>query len=257
MASPNQLDGRWRSAWPDAVAFVTVLALAWWLRASATDLVWSLWLSSLVVGYAIILWAIFRPALTVAVLAWRDRALVEQAIESDPRTTLLVAGIGLLVGVFLVAFFTVHFVGFHYVHAQFLSGFFPMNGAPDGFHGPSPRGWDLFGEALRRYWVFLPTAFLAERAAFVSRPAPAGPVDVSVTPQAIAARKAIAGLMPGSVMMLPYQKVVRMHLLIFFFAFAHFAGLDNFAVYAVVYGVYFFPWRLLGRRGGAVRTTTA
>jgi hypothetical protein len=40
-------------------------------------------------------------------------------------------------------------------------------------------------------------------------------------------------------------KTRSMHLLIFFFAFAHFARLDNFLVYAVVYAAYFFPWRLL------------
>jgi len=36
-----------------------------------------------------------------------------------------------------------------------------------------------------------------------------------------------------------------MHMLIFFFFFAHFARLENYAVYAVVYAVYFFPWRLV------------
>jgi hypothetical protein len=45
----------------------------------------------------------------------------------------------------------------------------------------------------------------------------------------------------------PYRNVARMHLLIFFFFFAHFARLENFAVYAVVYGAYFFPWRLVRR----------
>ena len=40
---------------------------------------------------------------------------------------------------------------------------------------------------------------------------------------------------------------MRMHSLIFFFFLAHFAKLENFAVYAVVYAVYFFPWRLLRR----------
>jgi hypothetical protein len=40
---------------------------------------------------------------------------------------------------------------------------------------------------------------------------------------------------------------MRMHLLLFFFFFAHFAGLENFAVYAAVYAVYFFPWRLARR----------
>jgi hypothetical protein len=45
----------------------------------------------------------------------------------------------------------------------------------------------------------------------------------------------------------PYKNVLRMHVLIFFFFFAHFAKLENFAVYAVVYAAYFFPWRLLRR----------
>ncbi len=54
--------------------------------------------------------------------------------------------------------------------------------------------------------------------------------------------------MIGDGMMAPYRNVVRMHLLIFFFAFAHAVGLESFAVYTVVYAVYFFPWRLL-RRG--------
>ena len=49
--------------------------------------------------------------------------------------------------------------------------------------------------------------------------------------------------------MAPYRNVVRMHLLIFFFAFTSMAGADGALVYGVVYAVYFFPWRLLrGRR---------
>ena len=253
----NSTTERWASAWLDLTAFVAVLMLAWWTRASATDLVWSLWLSSLVVGYAIILWTILRPAVIAAAFAWRDRALVEQAIEADARTALIAAGIGLAIGVFLVAFFTVHFLGFHYVHSEFLNSFFPL-GAGDsaGARTPQLHGRALFGVVLRRYWVFLPSAFLAERSAFLRRSAPAI-VDVSVIAKAIAARKAGNAVKPAGGMMLPYQKVVRMHLLIFFFAFAHFAGLDNFAVYAVVYAVYFFPWRLVSRRPAAAEPSVA
>jgi hypothetical protein len=247
MATAAQQDDRWHSAWPDAVAFVTVLAVAWWLRASATDLVWSLWLSSLVVGYAIILWSIFRPAVIVAAFAWRDRALVEQALAKDPRGAALVGGVGLVGGLVLVAFFTVHFGGFHYVHAGFLSSFFPVTADYDG--GTPLQGAALLNEVVRRYWVFLPSAFLAERAAFRRPTVPPPPADRALTPDAIAARKTRNTMKPG--MMAPYMKVMRMHVLIFFFAFAHFARLDNFAVYAVVYAVYFFPWRLVARRSAA------
>jgi hypothetical protein len=40
----------------------------------------------------------------------------------------------------------------------------------------------------------------------------------------------------------PYKNVIRMHLLIFFFAFCHFLKVDSFPIYTVVYFVYFFPW---------------
>ena len=42
--------------------------------------------------------------------------------------------------------------------------------------------------------------------------------------------------------------MIRMHVLIFFFAFASMGGIDGYVVYAVVYAVYFFPWRLIRRR---------
>jgi hypothetical protein len=44
----------------------------------------------------------------------------------------------------------------------------------------------------------------------------------------------------------PYLNVIRMHLLIFFFALCHFLKVDSFMVYAVVYSVYFFPWKAFG-----------
>ena len=251
-ADPTTQD--WRTAWPDAAAFATVLFIAWWTRASSTDLVWSLWLSSLVVGYSIILWAIVRPMAVGAVLAWRNRALVEEALtQADPRSALLFATLGLIGVLFVLAFFTVHFVGFHYVHAGLLGSFFPVGADYDAsrpLHGVA-----LFREVARRYWIFLPSAFLAERSAFLRRPTP--PRDVSVTAQAIAARKAALLRQPASRLMLPYLKVLRMHLLIFFFAFAHFMRLDNFAVYAVVYSVYFFPWRLLRAAPAATEITPA
>ena len=141
-----------------------------------------------------------------------------------------VYGVGTLFG---LAFFTMHFGGFHFVHSVFLGFFFPLSGElPRGF-----PGFATYAEVAGRYWWFVPVAALAERAAFRRQPAAA---DTAVRPDAIARRKG-----RGDSMMAPYKNVIRMHLLIFFFAFAHFAKLENFAIYAVVYAAYFFPWRLL------------
>jgi hypothetical protein len=219
---------RWASAWPDALAFALGLGVARFAGWTTTDLVWSLWLSSLVVGYAAIVWTIVRPGMDIARGAWRDRAFTGELLRQERGATAAGASILVIGGLFLLAFFTIHFGGFHYVHSQFLSVFFPLDGGEAGRGGTA--GASTYIDVARRYWQFLPAAFLAERAAFLRQPALVRP-DVS--------QKA------GGLFFAPYRNVVRMHLLIFFFAFAHFARLDNFLVYAVVYAAYFFPWRLL------------
>ncbi|HVU26005.1 MAG TPA: DUF6498-containing protein [Opitutus sp.] len=228
-ASADQPAKRWGAAWPDALAFAGGLALAWFARWQTADLVWSLWLSSLMVGFAMIFWMVTAPWRETMTTAWRD---------ATPGTGWAKLGVGAIMGVgslLALAFFAVHFGGFHYVHSVFLNHFFPIESGAKvkGFPGPA-----IYLEVLRRYWMFVPLAFMAERQAFRKRP----PDDGAVTPAAIAQRKA-----RGEPMMEPYRNVIRMHLLIFFFAFAHFARLENFATYAVVYAAYFFPWRLLQR----------
>ena len=218
---------RWAGAWPDALAFALGLVLAWWRAWATTDLVWSLWLSSLVVGYAMIVWRVSEPLRDAVAGIAADQGTVAPGAKF---AVLALYGVGTLFG---LAFFTVHFGGFHFVHSVFLNAFFPVGGVQSRGFAMLP----VYAEVVRHYWWFLPVAFLAERQGF--RPKPATP-DTAVTAAAIAMRHA-----QGDQMMEPYKNVVRMHLLIFFFAFAHFARLENFAVYAVVYAAYFFPWRLL------------
>jgi hypothetical protein len=238
--------GRWASAWPDALAFALGLGVARVAGWTTGDLVWSLWLSSFVVGYAMIVWTIVRPGVDMARGAWRDRAFMTQ-VARDHKGAALGGGAILVVGGLLVlAFFTIHFGGFHYVHSQFLIAFFPLDGSDAVRAGTA--GMSTYVEVARRYWQFLPSAFIAERAAFARQPARVKD-DLSVTAAAIAARKA-ANAENGGRMFAPYRNVMRMHFLIFFFAFAHFARLDHFAVYAVVYAAYFFPWRLVRSEPG-------
>ena len=193
----------------DALAFVAWLGVAWWAQWQASDLIWSLWLSSLVVGYSLVVWSIFRSVFSI------EKGVV--AGGASPAAIGIMGSLGVIGGLFMLAFFTIHFGMFHVVHSAFLNHFFPID--------PHARGFPkmaTYRTVFARYWYFLPAAFLAERAAF--------------------ARKGV-----GLDFTAPYVNVMRMHALIFFFAFAHFAKLENFGVYAVVYAVYFFPWRVLKR----------
>lgn len=223
----------WLSSWPDVLAFALGLGVARWAHWNTRDLVWSLWLSSLVVGYSTILWMIGQPALELGLASWRDRALATASPHALPKLWALIAAAAL----FFIAFFTVHFVGFHYVHSQFLIDFFPIN---PGTGSRSHADMTTYAEVARRYWPFLPSAFLAHRHAFRRR-------TLSFTFDAANRSVGTDSGRPAAIFSEPYRNVLRMHMLIFFFFFAHLARLENFAVYAVVYAVYFFPWRLLRR----------
>lgn len=180
----------WRLAWLDLASFALSLLLAWLRQWQTADLVWSLWLSSLVVGYT-----------TIAVNLVRARRNV----------------------VVMLIFLTCHFGLFHFVHSIFLNVFFPIVSRTAFVDS------HVYLEVVRRYWGFLPMAFLAERD--LLKPAASGP----------AASAALAA---------PYKNVFRMHVLIFFFLGMYVARIQNFAVYAVVYAVYFFPWRQATTAGG-------
>jgi Family of unknown function (DUF6498) len=233
MVTDNTQDN-WLSSWPDALAFAVGLAVAWWGGWNAGDLVWSLWLSSFVVGYSTIVWMIGQPAVELARASWKDRALV----DSNPRMLMIFWSVLLIGALFFLAFFTVHFGGFHYVQSQFLITFFPLDAA-DGARHATSAGMSTYVEVARRYWPFLPSAFLTHRSAFLRKPLSLDR-DLSLTSFA-------SGNKMSSLLTEPYRNVLRMHVLIFFFFFAHFAKLENFAVYAVVYAAYFFPWRLVRR----------
>jgi hypothetical protein len=46
----------------------------------------------------------------------------------------------------------------------------------------------------------------------------------------------------------PYMQVMRMHVVIIAFGAVHAARRESFAVFAVIYALYFFPWRSLRRQ---------
>ncbi|HEY3746139.1 MAG TPA: DUF6498-containing protein [Gemmatimonadaceae bacterium] len=230
LEAPRTAGKNWLSALPDALAFVLGLAVARWAGWNTGDLIWSLWLSSLVVGYSTIVWMIGQPAIAIGMIIWRSRT---DAL-SGPRTVAVLLALILFVAALVLAFFTVHFGGFHYVHSQLLLHFFPID-----LPGVANRGWagkPVYAEIFRRYWIFLPAAFLSHRAAFMRKPFA---IDGDRWRESIASGKG------RDIFAEPYRNVLRMHALIFFFFFAHFIGLENFAVYSVIYVVYFFPWRLV------------
>lgn len=106
---------RGMAGWALASAALALL-LAWIFDWKARDLAWSLWLSSLVLGYV-----------TILVSSFGGRGNPLAAIAK-------------------LLFFTVHFGLFHFIHSAFLSFLLPIDGAGEG---PSAT---LYASVVRDYW---------------------------------------------------------------------------------------------------------
>ena len=214
----------------DLVLFAASAAMAWFGRWQAGDQVWGLWLSSLVVGYGLLLTGIFTPVLRGDPSGWGmgqdgppDRGQRAPSPALSPGRRWIVRLFELPVALFLVVFFTLHFGLFHLIHGVFLSFFFPP-----GNHPPTGDlrvlAQDLRQVVITR-WPFLVLSIVSARDAFAQ-------AAVAFTP------------------MTSYRNVLRMHLLIFFFAFAKIVHLDGRLVYLAVLFVYFYPWEAMRRVAG-------
>jgi hypothetical protein len=203
-ASPRA--AKWDGPWLDLLAFFGGLGMAWYFGWKTSDLIWSLWLSSLVVGFVLIVWG----------------------LGSRLKNNRTRGG-----GILLLAFFSIHFGLFHFLHSIILNIFFPLS-SETGV--PSLKA---YAQVLANYWYFLPATFLAERRGF-SMESTRNEDPINIIADA------------GSGFLQPYRNVIRMHVLILLFILVSFAKLENIYVYALVYAVYFFPWRLLAMEAAPV-----
>ena len=151
-----------------------------------------------------------------------------ESITNNPRLHPLIDFlINLLInfpaGIFMIAFFTIHFGGFHFVHSIFLNGFFPL--LDDQPFGKTPAQTavlfsDFIQISLKTYWPFI----IASAAS-----------SFDVVINALQGKR-------HDFMLEPYKNVVKMHLMIFIIAFAGAAGLHHYVLYAALF-LYFFPVR--------------
>jgi hypothetical protein len=149
-----------------------------------------------------------------------------ESITNNPRLHPLIDfPINLLInfpaGIFIIAFFTIHFGGFHFVHSIFLNGFFPL--LDDQPFGKTPSQTavlfsDFIQISLKTYWPFIIASA-------------ASSFDVMIS--------ALKGERRHFILE-PYKNVVKMHLMIFIIAFAGAAGLHQYILYAVLF-LYFLP----------------
>ena len=102
------------------LSFLVTLLLAEFQQWQITDLVWSLWISSLTLGYAYLITGIISSVVNGSVNVPTKKG-GSTTITRDQVPMVLVIGFA----VFMFGFFTIHFGLFHFVHSVFLNTFFP------------------------------------------------------------------------------------------------------------------------------------
>lgn len=258
------------------VMFLFTLLLATIQKWSVTELVWSLWIASLVLGYAYIVTSIFgmlisgnktgllgnikgkkenTPAVAMNIFFF----IVMLFILGFSKITLIFfifvivsvvfslneelkekLGLGFIpssksylakfiiylpIAAFMLGFFSIHFLMFHFVHSIFLNLFFPL--IPDSLFGENIEEigvyvFTIFNEALFRFWPFIGISALSRFDHYFNAFKASG----------------------ASSMTMPYKNVVRMHLTIFAVAFMNFLKLDGFILYFILI-LYFLPLKTI------------
>ena len=202
----------WFQVFLGLFSFLIMLLTAAAQKWTATEIVWSLWISSLVLGYSFIITAILA-------MFFGDQEMgpVGKISSFIGKDSLLLRLVG---AIFMVAFFSFHFLFFHFVHSIFLNLFFPLVRS-DVFDGMGGGYFiNLIALCIRRFWPFILTSGISQSGKYIRAFQQGG----------------------DSFLSMPYKNVVRMHLSIFVFAFLHIVGVPSIALYFVLF-VYFFPLR--------------
>ncbi|MBD64712.1 MAG: hypothetical protein CME62_05870 [Halobacteriovoraceae bacterium] len=221
------------SFFKEITLFTLSLTAVYFYQWDLTDLLWSFWTSSFIVGYLTILhYAFFLPIQAIKFYNKDTPEINEfkKKMKIDGFLGLIGAIVlsslpGLL---FIIPFFTIHFGGFHSVHAMFLQQFAPIEGiiiTPPSFVSWFPF-FQKFPDVLRLFVMYWPVVLATAIYEFSKKSKPS-----------LATKK-----QTGKAFMRPYANVIKIHILIFALGFAKFQGLTGFPVYAIAFTFFFFPF---------------
>lgn len=194
-------------------SFVVIFILARVENWTAGNMVWSLWITSLITGYCYLLAGIVSNTFGSAILSEDSlvNRLFQGSIHSGIKNGLLIIGI-----LFQLIFFTVHFGLFHFVYSIFLSEFFPIM---DRSFERFPDFLFFVSTSLKAYWpVILFTLFASIRK--FQRILTQNEVDFT--------KRA-------------YVNVIKIHLSIFLFAGLSATGINEW-MFLLIFFIYFFPF---------------
>jgi len=200
----------------ELAVFVSTLILAYFSGWMTKDLIWSLWLSSLALGF-------------LSVVVSSGRRIIRPDATVVERVFSVIGAVG------AILIFSIHFGLFHYVYAAILDLLMPLMEHPGRVYkgnltwsiGTPFSFWETLGLSVVQYWPVVVLNVIRDRRSVLSS-------------------SVMTGKEPE-----PYMMILKLHFLVIGLGACYGLGLDSFPVYATVYTILYSPaklWRLIFRR---------
>ncbi len=195
------------------VSFVFIFLIALVNRWGVADMVWSLWITSLTLGYGYLLAGITSNAISND-LNVQD-SLLARIFPSSISSALSIAAL-FFGAIFQILFFSLHFGLFHFVHSIFLNDFFPI--IYRSFEQPLDF-IRFITISISLYWPVILFTLFATLRRF----------------------QRIFILAEKDFMKRPYINVIKIHISIFLFAGISAIGFQDW-ILLLIFVIYFFPF---------------
>lgn len=229
-----------KSYFTELFLFSFSLAAAYFIGWNNTDLIWSLWITSLVVGYV----TIFRT--TVAPLSFLVKLIRSPEDKKEfrelPTTTKLKMAIFVLffipISLFFIVFLSFHFCIFHILIAYWLQMIMPHPEITDILTGANGGGFyisvQIIKTLLSSYWIIVLQKLIFDyRTNWKSGSNKVSPVQQNLF--------SFEGLTR------PYVQVMRILALMLLLFWLHDTGINQFLIYVLIFSLFFFPIPTFGK----------
>lgn len=214
--------------------FFSAIAAAYFMGWNNTDLIWSFWITSLVVGYV----SIFRTSAAPFSLFNKNKLSLEdlKKFKELPITKKLLTILAVLIFVptilFQIIFLSLHFCIFYLFAAYWLQELMPHSGITDILVDANGGGFyitiQIIKTLLLSYWIIVIQKLVFDYRTYWK----SGSKKVSPVQQEFFSYKGIIQ---------PYVKVVRIIALMLLLFWLNETGINQFLIYVLIFSFFFFP----------------
>lgn len=223
------------------ILFIASIIYSYHFELTTTDLVWSFWISSLVLGYSYILMKLFIQQK----ILFRDYFTKILEVELSNNVILRYIILPLLMvfpTIFLLSFFTIHFGFFHMGHALFLGSIFPLDiiGKIDFNFFESPERFSLIVVLVKAFFpLIIMTAINDKKLLNVFKS-----LFVNSHHELRKNHKEM-----GKLLFYPYIRVIKIHFLIFLTLALKSINIHDFWMYFIIFSFLYFPFSDFWKKG--------